>query len=459
MLNFFRPAIAILAITMLSSCEDENNRVLSQHVSPEGHEFTLLPITERGVTDITIAAAWSYDWILSGDKNEWVPGLATELMLTGGTSELSPADVLDLFEEKSTWGDIYVGTDYIYGELEFPNNHSADVLPVLAEMFQRPNFDQAWFDRIKTKSLESRQSSEKSDGSLMWDATRIALFGDRPQTRFHNGTDLDRLKSTTLEELKAWHQASFAHRPSVIVVSGAINPTDAGKAIDQLFPAPGAVPVETKGLLPEPRVEPKSVFLHRPSAEKSTLAVLGALPPVTEKHGATDTLLINLLANGAESPLFEAVRTELGATYSVNAELAAYSRSQRALAIYSEVEADKMEAAVDAILDTYADFKANVDTSKLDQTRAFIADEVRQEQVYVSDSAFILREILLQQRPPEDYQTLPDDVEGLGPEDLQARLDAAFPEADAFMVFAVGPDPSTLPGACVIKNPIEVLEC
>ena len=64
-----------------------------------------------------------------------------------------------------------------------------DVLPVLADLFQRPAFDPAWFDRIQSQRMEAASGGEKTVGALMWETSRTALFGDIPQLAFQNGTD------------------------------------------------------------------------------------------------------------------------------------------------------------------------------------------------------------------------------------------------------------------------------
>ena len=147
--SIWRPVACFLSLFGLLACNDDTNRVIAEHTSPAGHVFQLMPITEKGVTDITVSAAWATDWLNDPNNNPWVPNLATEMMISGGTAELSPADVLELLEDKNAYGDIGAAADFIYAEVEFPNNHRDTVVPVLSDLFQRPVFDSNWFDRIK----------------------------------------------------------------------------------------------------------------------------------------------------------------------------------------------------------------------------------------------------------------------------------------------------------------------
>lgn len=454
-----RPALIIASLAVLTACKDDNNRVISQHVTPAGHSFTLMPITEQGVTDITISAAWASDWLLKPGGNEWVPSLGTELMLTGGTLDLAPADLADLLDSKNSYGNLYLTSDYIYGEVEYPNNYSNAVLPVLADMFQRPNFDETEFERIKAQVTQTVTQQDRPVGQLMWETSRVALFGNGPQSAYLNGSGFDDLADATLEDVRTWHAESFAHRPSVIVVTGAVVAEDAAKAIDTLLPAPGDVPIDPASLLPSPRFTSQTIYLHIPDAEKSTLAFIGPLPNVTGPEATVDLPIIHLLGGGADNPLFTAIREELGATYGMGVELAAYSRSQRVLAIHGEIDTEKMPAARDAVLETYAAFRAAPDTTRLSNITTHLADEVRQDNIYVSSSAATIREMLLQGGDPEDYHSLPDDLLAITPGDVQARLAQAFPASDNLAIFAAGPDPDSFPEACVITAPAQAVDC
>lgn len=324
----------------IAGCEDKNNRVISEVVSPAGHVFQLMPITEKGVTDITISAAWSTDWFAESGNNEWVPGLTTEMMLSSGTETLSPAEVLELLEDKNSRGNIFPSADYIYAEVEFPNNHQDAVLPVLAELFQKPQFDSRWFERIRQQTMDRIDIDTTAVGMQMWTASRYALFGDGPQRAFLNGTDNEALQNTTIESLEQWHQDTFSHRPAALVVTGAVNAEDAANMVDELLPAPGK-PSLTDIKMQDMTFGSQTIFLHLPDAEKSSIGFVGPFPDTTDGQDGTDFVALHLFAGGAGGPLFEAIRTDLGASYGMGAQLVNYSRSQRALIISGEIESEK----------------------------------------------------------------------------------------------------------------------
>ncbi|NVO25587.1 M16 family metallopeptidase [Donghicola mangrovi] len=441
----------------LAACKDDNNRVISSHVSPAGHAFQLMPITEKGVTDIMVSAAWATDWLNNSQNNTWVPGLAAEMMLSGGTDTLSSAEVLDLLDDKNAYGHIGPASDLIYGEVEFPNNHRNAVLPVLADLFQRPVFDPGWFDRI----IAQTRDQATQDFPLhvqMWQASRYAIFGETPQMKFLSATDLDALDAVQPDDLRQWHKDSFAAPPVALVVTGAVNVEDAGEIIDTLLPPPSATVAEQFEAAPL-TLPDRMIYLHDPAAEKSILGFLGTLSSTHDGMDGIDLVAANLFAAGAGSPLFDAIRTDLGASYGMSMELLNYSRLQRGFVITGEIDTAKMRQAQDAVLRAYADFRAAPGLDGLEDTTQRIADNIRQNMVYVSSSATMIRELLLDGRDPQDYHSIADDLAALTAKDVAQRLQSAFPQAGDLAVFAAGPDPQAFPDACVITAPEQALEC
>lgn len=441
----------------VAACKDDNNRVISSHVSTAGHSFQLMPITEKGVTDVMVSAAWATDWLNNSQNNTWVPGLAAEMMLSGGTDTLSPADVLDLLEDKNAYGYIRPTADIIYAEVEFPNNHRNAVLPVLADMFQEPVFDPAWFERI-TAQASDQARQDMPLHMRMWEGSRYAIFAQSPQAAFLNGNDRTALDAVRIDALRSWHAETFAAPPVALVVTGAVNAEDAGEIIDTLLPPPSGKDAETFVAAPL-SLPDRMIYLHDPAAEKSVLGFLGTLPSTRDGLDGVDLVAANLFAGGPDSPLFDAIRTDLGASYGMSMELVNYSRSQRGFVITGEIDSTKMPLVRDAVLRAYGDFRAAPDLGGLEGTTQRIADNIRQNTVYVSSSATIIRELILDGRDPQDYHSIADDLAAITADDVILRLQSAFPEAGDLAVFAAGPDPQAFPDACVITAPEQALEC
>jgi zinc protease len=379
-------------------------------------------------------------------------------MMTGGTSDRSPAEVRDLLEDRNSYGTLTPTVDIIYGEVEFPDNHRDAVLPVLSELFRQPTFDEAWVERTRADRIADLEQVETPLAQRLFEASRHAILGDRRQTDWLNGADIAAFETVTTDDLRRWHRRSFAAPPLAIVVTGPVDAGAAGTAIDALLPPPTEATPPPQGPAPM-QFSSKPVYLHQPSAEKSIIAVIGPLPATTDGMDALDIVAARLFAGGAGSPLFERIRADLGATYGMSMEIANYSRSQRILAISGEIDSARMAEVREAVLDTYAEFRDDPDTDLLQEVSTRLADDIRRSQSFVNSSARIIRELALDGRDLQSFHTLADDVEAVTDEMLRDRLTTEFPEPGALAVFGAGPDPSVFPDACVVTEPAQAAEC
>lgn len=147
-------------LVSVAACKKDTSREVVLAETPDGRPFHFMPIYEDGVTDITITIAWPMGWAFSKDQNPAVPYVAAKAILSGGTDELAPQDVLELFNDKNALGQLFVRADHAIGEISFPKEHIDDVVSIASEMLASPQFDQAWVDRIKQGFLANQAQSQ-----------------------------------------------------------------------------------------------------------------------------------------------------------------------------------------------------------------------------------------------------------------------------------------------------------
>lgn len=260
--------LGVLTLVLLTACQDtETNREVSERVSPNGQAFTFMPIIEEGVTDVTIEIAWPTDWAYDPNKNAAVPTVATRAILSGGTSDLAPQDVLLMFEDKNSFGDFVVQTNHIIGSISFPNDYRDEVLPVVQEMLARPQFDDRWLEREKTRIAEANDGSNASPDQKMWATVRHALLGDQPLVQSLSLTDPATVMSVSEAEVRQWHQQVLTKTGVTVSVAGAISEKEAGKAIDLLLKdLPSRPSVNLR--YGEVNTTPATILLHDPDGSR-----------------------------------------------------------------------------------------------------------------------------------------------------------------------------------------------
>ena len=450
--------ICAALILTLASCEKDASRKVVTAETPDGHPFYFMPVHENGVTDITITVAWPMGWAYDAKSNPAVPYIAAEAILSGGTEELEPKDVLELFNDKNSFGHLDVTANHAIGELSFPKEHIEDVISIASEMLASPQFDQAWINRIKQGFLESQAQLHAKTANKMWAVARLAILGEGPLNDFLTLSNLEAIENVTVDDLRQWHSETIVRDGVTIAVTGAINRKDAGKAVDQLL---SDLPKVKAPTVPDTQSDftPKTILLHLPEAEKTTLGLLGQLPPTSEGGELTDLLAIQFFSRPGNGPLFDAVRTELRASYAFQAGYTNYDRATRIMFISGEVETAKLAQTSDLMRATYVTYRSGSDLSGLQDFRRQLANGAAQNARYVNVAARTILELALDGRNPGDAPRLGKLLETTTQKDVQERLASVFPQGGNLIVVAASPDANALPGACVITKIEQVRQC
>lgn len=456
MINKFIFVIALLV--SLAACKKDASREVVLAETPDGRAFHFMPIYEDEVTDITITIAWPMSWAFNADRNPAVPYVAAEAILSGGTDELKPQDVLELFNDKNSRGRLYVRAGHAIGELSFPKEHIEDVVSTASEMLMSPKFDQAWIDRIKQGFLANQTQSQAQTAHQMWAVARLAILGETPLNNFLSLPNLAAIEDVDVDELRLWHAETIVQKGVTISVTGAISRDDAGKAVDQLL---GGLPEGQAQATPnvDTNFAPKIVLLHLPDAAKTTLGLMGQLPPTSEGGDLTDLLALSFFGRSGSGPLFDAVRTDLRASYGFQAGFTNYDRATRFMFIAGEVETSKLDEAADLIRSTYETYRTAPELTGFDDMRRGMAGGTKKNVLYVDVAARTMLELALDGRDPSDAPRLGELLESVTAQDVQERLASVFPSGNNLIVVAASPDVSALPGACVITEIEQVAQC
>ena len=211
-------------------------------------------------------------------------------------------------------------------------------------MLKSPQFDKAWIDRIKQGLLANQTQSQAQTANQMWAVARLAVLGETPLNDFLSLPNIPVISDVSVDDLRRWHAETIVQNCVIISVTGAISRDDAGKAVDQLLSGlPEGQAQATHNV--DTNFEPKTLLLHLPDAEKTTLGLMGQLPPTAEGGDLTDLLALSFFGRSGSGPLFDAVRTDLRASYGFQAGSTNYDRATRIMFIAGEVETEKLAEA------------------------------------------------------------------------------------------------------------------
>lgn len=443
---------------VLAACKGGQVDKVVATQSPDGHRFHFMQMAPDGDQDVAIMIAWPTARAYETGSNPAVAYVAAETILSGGTDELAPQEVLELFNDQNTRGHLFVRPDHLIGQLVFSKDHLDDVVPIAARMLAEPQFDPAWVMRVKQEVAAQVAQSWQRSADQMWGAARLAVLGAGPLNDFLGLYDRSQVDQVEVADLRLWHKQTLVRRGAHIVVTGAITPSQAGKAVDRLL---GGLPDHQA--VPAPTIttdfSPRTILLHLPDAPKTTLGFLGPLPPTSDGGDLTDLLGIHVFGRADGGPLFDVVRTELRASYGFQVGFTNYDRATRVMFITGEVETTKLALAADQVRAAYGRFLTDTEFDGFDDLRGHMTQATARNMSMVDVAARTMLELLLDQRDPAEALGLADQIASISKQDLSARLRDGFPAAKDLIVIAVSPDASALPGACVITQVEQAARC
>ena len=447
---------ALLALLTLNACQ-QGGPTASTETSPGGVEYTLIQLPEQ--EDVAIHIAWPTDWSYRDGTNKAVPIVGTDLILAGGAEGYPAGDVIEQFADLNSEGDIYAGlNDHIIGELAFERAMLDDTIAIANAHLRAPTLDPVWLDRIRDSIAQNMAEAQTHPRHAGFDAGRWAIFKDQPLRMALSLDDPDVFETVTQDDTAAWHAETFTRQPDAIVVVGGIGAQMAGETVDRLLEG---LPDTRPTLAPEvtPDFAPRRILLHDPAATVTNIAFIAPLPPTEAGKELEDLLLLNALGSGDQSVLFNAVRTELRASYGFSADVANYTRAHRIMVMSGEVETAKLADVERVVREAYDGFQKAGTLEELAERKApfehsftelpnFVADQARSELQSRLDGFEVGRSLALL----DELAAVTDDT-------VNQRLQNDFPPADTFIVIAVSPDRDALPGACIITRPRDAAEC
>jgi zinc protease len=329
-----RILLIFAALLALAGCK-EDSPTASRETSPGGIGYTLIHLP--GNPDVTIHAAWPTDWAYRADTNKAAPTVGIDLLLTGGAEGYPAGDAPERFADLNSEADIFASVnDHIVGQLTFEIDHLAETVAIANAHLRAPTLDPDWFARIEADVAQSLAEAQAQPVHAGFDAVRWSVFGEQP---LRNGLSLDEpgvLQSLTRMDVVAWHAETFTNRPDAVVVAGGLEAEAAGAAVDALF-AGLPEPNRTVSRDVSPDFRPRRILLHRPDAETTTLSFVAPLRPTRQGGEFEDLILIHALGGGDQSALFDAVRTDLRASYAFGSGIANFTRDLRVLFMAGEV--------------------------------------------------------------------------------------------------------------------------
>jgi len=240
------------------------------------------------------------------------------------------------------------GRDTIYGSMRMLAEKRDAALDLLQLAVQKPRFDAAPVDRIRSQMVAGIVASAKdpdTEAEVKW---AEALYGTHPYARPDDGTEKS-LAAITTDDLGAYHKAVFARDTLKVAVVGAIDADTLKRKLDELF---GDLP-EKSALRPVANVDLHLGQEVRVDYDLPQTSLQLAYPGVS--RDAPDFfaayLMNHILGGGTfSSRLFDEVREKRGLAYSVDSSLVTNKYSS-GLVISTGTRSDRAQETLQVLRD------------------------------------------------------------------------------------------------------------
>jgi zinc protease len=452
MKRIFFVLLTLFAVTACQQAEP----VASDETSPAGIKYSLINISSA--EDVALQVAWPSDWSFRAETNPDVPYVAAQLLLAGGAEGYPAGQAGEKFADLKAEANFNAGAEYTFGYLKFKKADEKEVIKIANAHLTRPSLEQTWLDRVKDGIAKNLTEIKARPESQLFDAARWAMLGTHPLRKYYATDSGANTTLVTQDMVKQWLGEVITRKPKALVLSGNLTAQEGGEIVDALFENL-AEPKRTVDVAVKANFAPRRILLHNPTIKTSQLFFAAPMPPTSAGYDVEDLLLNDALGGGEASALFQAVRTELRASYSFTSGIDVYTQSLRFLFMTGEVETSKMAETEKVVRQAYHAFhqsgvKSDVSFLKTPYLEHFAGMKSKPEAV-----SYAALQALLDNQPASRALTFRNELDAITADKLNARLTRSFPKVGDFVLFAISPDANALPGACVISKPEEAVNC
>jgi len=254
-------------------------------------------------------------------------GLAVLLaaMMDEGAGDLDAAELKAELEERGIELGFNAGQDDTSGGLRALASESDRAFELLGLIINKPAFENAALERIRSSMVASLVRSENRPETIMSKRLRELLFADHVYGRSSRGTPQS-IESITRDDLLVQHRALFATDNISIGIVGAVSPDEAARLVDQTFgPLARSNPL-AKIADYEPKFGNEEIIDYPGPQTIVSLALPGLKR--SDPDFFTAYILNHILGGGSfSSRLYSEIREKRGLVYGVGSDLSTLAHS------------------------------------------------------------------------------------------------------------------------------------
>lgn len=279
-----------------------------------------------------------------GENEIWLADLTGDL-LTEGTEKYSAEQIAEKAAEMGGEVNVSTGLDQTTITGSVLSEFVPDLISLLAEITQRPTFNEKSIDRIKKDLLRSLSIQKSQPQNIANESFSKAIYGDHPYGRMYPTEEM--INGFDRAKVVDFYTNNFGAKRTHIFVSGVFNEDEVNNSIKNNF----STWKEGNDIyinVPETKAQKDLIIIDRKDAPQSTLylglPVIDPSDPNYIKLSVTNTLLGGYFS----SRITTNIREDKGYTYSPRSQISSRYRSAYYLQV-ADVSTDVTAAALKEI--------------------------------------------------------------------------------------------------------------
>jgi zinc protease len=314
---------AALFFLLLSVPAHAQGQRIERVTSPGGIEAWL--IRDASLPLLAIEFSWRGGSSLDPAGKEGRAAMTADLLVQGAGARDQQAFAAAL-EDRSISLGFSAGADTVQGSLRVLARDKELGIGLLADALQRPRFDAAQVERIRSSILAGLSRDEGSPETAGRRAFARAAFGGHPYSRPTRGTP-DSVRTLDEADFRAELAGVYARDNLFVAAVGDTDPAELGRLLDRAF---GGLPAKAAPASVAPASiggAGRTIVLQRPGTQ--TFLLFGSEGVSRDDPDLFAATLVNYVLGGGgfNSRLMASVREREGLTYGIGTGLAIFERA------------------------------------------------------------------------------------------------------------------------------------
>lgn len=247
------------------------------------------------------------------------------------------------------------------------NTHLENILDIVSDIYLNQLFEQNEIEKERGVIIEEINKDEDLPMRRIWDLFMELLYGDQPAGWNISGTK-EVIKKLNRDDFIKYHNQHYVSSSTIVVIAGNFNEEEVIEGVKKAFSGISTGDKTGKIKTIERQEKPQIVLKHKETDQTHMVLGVRAFDIFDERKYALE-VLEDILGGGMSSRLFQKIREEMGAVYTIHAG-SDLMTDHGFFSVYAGVNHEKLDEVIKAVVNELKIIsEKKVDEKELDRAK------------------------------------------------------------------------------------------